>query len=187
VVATTLVEIRERIGALASDDGDYYVVCGRTGDRPVPAAGKRFEGRATARSAARATEQYRSALRRYDPQVPYYDLIVCRDAERRVSGGRPRQCTRTTDHSTPSEPGRDDGPPQAARQQFVGCGHSVAAAGSTRSDDGDDAGDPAAADPALERAGTDADPDGRRPDPSESVAGDLDSTDHTGGATSSEV
>lgn len=77
MVGPTLVDIRDHIERLAVADGQYYLRCGRTGDRPVPAAGHRFPDRATARAAARATEQYRSALRRYDPQVPYYDLIVC--------------------------------------------------------------------------------------------------------------
>jgi len=79
MVGTTLTEIRQHIEALASADGDYYLVCGRTGDRPVPAETARFENRGTARAAARATEQYRAALRRYDPRLPYYDLIVCQD------------------------------------------------------------------------------------------------------------
>ncbi|MFB6235008.1 MAG: hypothetical protein ABEH81_01725 [Halopenitus sp.] len=77
MVGPTLIDIREHIEALATEDGQYYLRCGRTGDRPVPAADNRFPDRATARAAARATEQYRLALRRYDPQVPYYDLIVC--------------------------------------------------------------------------------------------------------------
>ena len=76
VIGTTLVEISDHIETLADADGDYSLVCARYGDRPVPAAGLRFESRAAARAAARATEQYRDALRRYDPQVPYYDVIV---------------------------------------------------------------------------------------------------------------
>jgi len=76
VIGTTLVAISDHIEALAEADGDYSLVCARYGDRPVPAAGLRFESRAAARAAARATEQYRDALRRYDPQVPYYDVIV---------------------------------------------------------------------------------------------------------------
>jgi len=79
MVGTTLNEIRTHIETLASDGGVYTVRCGRTGERPVPVSGLRFEGRATANNAARATEQYRAALRRYDPQLPYYDLIVCED------------------------------------------------------------------------------------------------------------
>lgn len=67
MVGMTLLEIRNHIHSLASESGEYYVVCGRTGDRPVPVTGNRFRTRATARSAARAAEQYRSELRRYDP------------------------------------------------------------------------------------------------------------------------
>lgn len=77
MIGTTLNDIREHIEELASDDGQYYIVCGRTRDRPVPTDGLSFRSRAVARAALRATEQYRAALRRYDPRVPYYDLIVC--------------------------------------------------------------------------------------------------------------
>ena len=76
VIGTTLASISDHIEALASADGEFSLVCARYGDRPVPAAGLRFESRAAARAAARATEQYRDALRRYDPRVPYYDVIV---------------------------------------------------------------------------------------------------------------
>jgi hypothetical protein len=91
MVGTTLIELRERVESLASDEGTYYLVCARTGERPIPTAGLRFERRATARNAARAAEQYRTALRRYDEQVPYRDLVVCQDT--RVSaptGGETR-------------------------------------------------------------------------------------------------
>jgi len=76
MVGPTLVEIREHIESLASDDGDFALLCGRTGERPFPVAGKRFDSRAAARSAATATAQYRAALRRYDPQLPWHDVIV---------------------------------------------------------------------------------------------------------------
>jgi hypothetical protein len=126
MVGTTLVEIREHIAALASDDGDYYVVCGRTGDRPVPAAGKRFEGRATAQSAARATEQYRTALRRYDPRVPYYDPVVCQDTGRPASAARSRRSGRTADVRALSGP--DGTSPRPERRRLVEFCHGVAAA-----------------------------------------------------------
>ncbi|WP_281193766.1 hypothetical protein [Halorubrum sp. F4] len=88
MIGTTLEEVRDHIERLADEEGDYYLVCARYGDRPVPAAGLRFGDRATARAAARATEQYRAALRRYDPAVPRYDVIVCQlcDRSRRPSG-----------------------------------------------------------------------------------------------------
>lgn len=79
MIGTTLTELREYIEDLASDAGEYSLVCSRRGDRPVPASELRFESRATARAAARATEQYRAALRRYDPRLPRYDVIVCQD------------------------------------------------------------------------------------------------------------
>ena len=78
MVGATLGDIRRYIESLASDAGSFYLVCGRTGERPVPAARLTFDDRSTARAAARATEQYRAALRRYDPNVPFYDIIVCR-------------------------------------------------------------------------------------------------------------
>lgn len=46
MVGTTLVEIREHIEALADDDGEFALVCGRTGERPIPVAGERFGTRA---------------------------------------------------------------------------------------------------------------------------------------------
>ncbi|MFW6437213.1 MAG: DUF7260 family protein [Halococcoides sp.] len=76
MVGTTLIERRAHIDALASEDGTYVVVCAHTGDRPVPVANCRFETRSVARRAARAAERYRAALRHYDPQVPYCELIV---------------------------------------------------------------------------------------------------------------
>jgi len=85
MIGSTLVELRARIDALASDEGAYYLVCGRTGDRPVPAVGMRFADRESARTAARRVEQYRAALRRYDPQYPFHDVIVCQDGDSRTS------------------------------------------------------------------------------------------------------
>lgn len=76
----TLEHVREHIEALASESGEYYLRCARYGDRPVPAAGLRFESRATARSAARATTHYRQHLREYDPELPQYDIVVCQEA-----------------------------------------------------------------------------------------------------------
>jgi hypothetical protein len=54
----------------------------------VPTSGLRFGSRAVARTAARAAEQYRTALRRYDPAVPHYDLIACQDALGATGGSR---------------------------------------------------------------------------------------------------
>jgi hypothetical protein len=76
VIGTTLLDIANHIESLASEGGEFSLVCARYGDRPVPAARLRFDSRETARAAARATEQYRDALRRYDPELPFYDVVV---------------------------------------------------------------------------------------------------------------
>jgi len=83
MVGRTLTEIRSELESLATPEGAYYVRCGRTGERPVPVDGLRFPDRETAAEAARAAHSYRAALRRYDPQAPCYDFVVCeRDDDR---------------------------------------------------------------------------------------------------------
>lgn len=88
MIGTTLSDIREQIEALACQTGEYYLVCGRYGDRPVPAAGLTFDTRQTARSAARATEQYRAILRQYDPRLTEYDVIVCQEPSEKPPSDR---------------------------------------------------------------------------------------------------
>lgn len=134
---TTLSEIREHIDALASDDGTYSVICGRTGEQPIPVVGMSFEGRTTARSATRAAEQYRTALRQYDPSVPYYDLIVCQDIAPLVSTDHNGSRSQHEDDRTHSTPNLDQSPSSLAldgrpsdpnRQQLIEFCHGVAAA-----------------------------------------------------------
>ena len=72
----TLRDLRERIADRHEDDGRYYVNCARTGERPVPVAGSRFPTRETAVAAAELAAEYRAELRRYDPRLPHYDLVV---------------------------------------------------------------------------------------------------------------
>jgi hypothetical protein len=79
MVGGTLNELRERIADRHEDGGRYYVSCARTGERPVPVAGKRFATRETAAEAAELATEYRAELRRYDPRLPHYDLVVTED------------------------------------------------------------------------------------------------------------
>lgn len=122
MIGTTLTDIRDHIEELASEDGQYYIVCGRTRDRPVPTDGLSFGSRTVARAALRATEQYRAALRRYDPRVPYYDLIVC---ERRNPGAK-RTANHEEDDWQLSEPVVTT--PAPDRRTLVEFCHRVAAA-----------------------------------------------------------
>lgn len=127
MVGVTLVEIREHIESLASGEGEFYVVCGRTGDRPVPAADKRFDGRETAEDAARATERYRAALRRYDPQLPHYDLIVCQAAGS-AHPSRSRSWPRAEASQPRAAPAPAERPLEPERRTLVEFCHRVAAA-----------------------------------------------------------
>lgn len=76
MVGGTLRDLRERIADRHDDDGRFYVSCARTGERPVPVAGKRFTTRETAARAAELATEYRAQLRRYDPRLAHYDLVV---------------------------------------------------------------------------------------------------------------
>jgi len=128
MVGVTLTGLRARINDLAADTGEYYVACGRTGNRPIPVADKRFRDRAAARRAADAAEQYRAALRRYDPRVPRYDLIVrhVRDGSGTAPG---HPCPDPTDArwalSEPVVTGATEG---RGREQVIERCHRVAAA-----------------------------------------------------------
>ncbi|WP_049980766.1 DUF7552 domain-containing protein [Halolamina rubra] len=90
---TELYRLRQRIESLASERGEYYLVCSRYGDRPVPADGCRFESRGEAERAARLTAEYRTVLRGYDPELPRYDIVV----------RRPRETGGVSPSSTPDE------------------------------------------------------------------------------------
>jgi hypothetical protein len=169
MVGVTLVEIREHIESIASDNGEYYVVCGRTGDRPVPAAGQRFDTRSTAESAARATEQYRTSLRRYDPRLPYYDLIVCQEPETAIGVGRSRPARSPVHRRTDGET------PQPERRQLVEFCHRVAAATfEALSDAGHSAVETAIMDAYFELAETVANPNDLCLCLLESMSGELD-------------
>lgn len=160
MIGTTLTDIRARIEGLASESGSYYVVCGRTGDRPVPAAGLRFRTRSEARAAVRATEQYRRALRRYDPRTPQYDLIVCEESDPPGHPGNSAESDPTTEGATIPDPIPDRGaqsPPQRERIEF--CHRVAAATFETLSEGEYDGVETAIMDTYFERAETVEDPD----------------------------
>jgi len=155
MVGPTLIDIREHIEGLATEDGQYYLRCGRTGDQPVPAAGTRFPDRATARAAARATEQYRSALRRYDPQVPYYDLIVCEEPLQDTTVAH--ESHSQTDRR--SEPNLTDSATPEPRDLVEFCHRAAGAVFETLSEAGCDGAESAVMDAYFEHAETVDDPD----------------------------
>jgi len=159
MVGPTLIDIREHIDGLATEDGLYYVRCGRTGERPVPVAGKWFPDRTTARAAARATEQYRSALRRYDPQVPYYDLIVCEETNHDATVTQPQESETETPKHRLSEPVIIDRTTPERRDLVEFCHRVAGAVFETLSEAGYDGVESAVMDAYFEHAETVDDPD----------------------------
>jgi len=117
MLGTMLRDLRAHIESLAVDDGTYTLVCGRRGEQPVPATGLWFPTRSVARQAARATTQYRTALRRYDPELPRYDIVVCQ--------GHP-SATTPASSSTSAEPPTTHAEPVGS--PLVTFCHRVAAA-----------------------------------------------------------
>jgi hypothetical protein len=81
MTGSRLCDLRGRIESLASERGEFYLVCSRYGDRPVPADGCRFESRTDAQRAATLTKEYRTVLRGYDSELPCYDIVVQRTPE----------------------------------------------------------------------------------------------------------
>ena len=69
-------DLRRWIEALTAPGGEFRLACAHTGERPVPAANRRFDDRASAECAARLTRAYRDRLREWDPRTPYYDVTV---------------------------------------------------------------------------------------------------------------
>jgi len=174
MVGTTLTEIRTHIEDLASGDGDYYLVCGRTGDRPVPVETARFDNRGTARAAATAAEQYRAALRRYDPRLPYHDLIVCQDTGP-LQRSRDARGDDGTDERPPSAPAPADGADAPDHRSLVEFCHRVAAAVfETLSEKGYDGVESTVMDAYFDLAETVSDPDDLCLRLLESMAAELD-------------
>jgi hypothetical protein len=159
MVGSTLIDIRERIDELATADGRYYVVCGRTGNRPVPAASSRFPDRATARTAARATGQYRRALRRYDPRVPHCDLIVCEETGSETATGRRRESAFETLPERRGEPSTAEGATSSERSLVEFCHRVAGATFETLSVTGHDDVERAVMDAYFDLAETVGDPD----------------------------
>ncbi|KAB1196717.1 MULTISPECIES: hypothetical protein [Haloferax] len=76
MVGGTLRDIRAEIQSLSCPDGDYEVVCGRSGIAPSAVAGLAFPDRLAAGEAADLAGTYRATLRRYDPSIPFDDPLV---------------------------------------------------------------------------------------------------------------
>ena len=75
--SATIRRARERIEAVAVEDGDFGVACKDSGCSPAPVTDATFETFEAAELACLSARAYRRALRRLDPSLPEYDLVVC--------------------------------------------------------------------------------------------------------------
>ena len=144
-------DLRAHIESLAVDGGTYTLVCGRHGDQPVPASGLWFPTRPVARQAARATTQYRAALRRYDPTLPRYDIVICQghpSTTEPVSAPTPpgTESAHAADSPAPADAERSD------RPLVTFCHRVAAAVFETLAADGYDAAETAVMDAYLDHA-----------------------------------
>jgi hypothetical protein len=121
MVGSTLQKIRARIDTLATPDGRYRVVCGRTGTSPVPVVDKRFPDRETAEEAAETATAYRAVLRRWDPRAPWYDFIACEVP----AGTVPERVETDTRNPSPSLTGFCHDVAAAVFQTLSAAGHEA--------------------------------------------------------------
>lgn len=170
MLGTMLRDLRTHIESLAAADGRYTLVCGRHGEQPVPADGLWFPTRVAARQAARATTQYRTALRRYDPGLPQYDIVVCQGHPSVTEpSSPPADASTPTAHTTspadtesssptPTSPPMTDAPGSSAPDASVDrplvtfCHRVAAAVFETLAADGDTEVETAVMDAYLEHA-----------------------------------
>jgi hypothetical protein len=80
-MSDSLAALRRKIADLASEDGNFYVACAETDDRPAPLAGKRFPSEDAASEAAAFATTYRERLRESDPDLPERTLSVYRRSD----------------------------------------------------------------------------------------------------------
>ncbi len=80
-MSDSLDAIRREIADLATEEGDFYVACADTDERPAPLSGRRFPTEEAASSAADLARSYRELLRESDPNLPERRLSVYERAD----------------------------------------------------------------------------------------------------------
>ena len=80
-MSDSLDAIRRELADLADEDGDFYVACADTDERPAPLSGRRFPSEAAASEAAELARSYREVLRESDPELPEHRLSVYERAD----------------------------------------------------------------------------------------------------------
>jgi hypothetical protein len=91
--AATARAARERVAELSSAEGRFAVACRETGRRPAPVADAVFDSYGDAERARDAAREYRTAMRRVDPDLTEFTLAVCHADDRRVAVTARREST----------------------------------------------------------------------------------------------
>lgn len=78
----SLEALHHQIEDLTDPDGDFAVVCSRSGKRPVPVRGQSFPTAAAAEEAVDLVVEYRELLREVDPYLENIPIVACeRDSD----------------------------------------------------------------------------------------------------------
>ena len=71
--------LHQRIEDLTDPDGEYAVVCPRSGKRPVPVRGKSFPSPDVVGEAVDLVVEYRRLLREVDPHLESIPIVACEE------------------------------------------------------------------------------------------------------------
>jgi hypothetical protein len=85
--------VRDEISTLEASQGPFVVACRESGFRPEPVRDVRFEQYDDAETACRLARRYRAAMRRVDPALEEYDLVVSEATDTTVEVARIREQT----------------------------------------------------------------------------------------------
>jgi hypothetical protein len=109
-MSDSLEALRRQIAECATDDGDFYVACAETDERPAPLTGRRFPSEDAAEDAAELAREYRDILRESDPELPEYCFAVYEQS------GEPLTIVSTREQA---EGQRENGLPRTSRSVTI--------------------------------------------------------------------
>ena len=109
-MSDSLEALRRQIAERTADDGDYYVACAETDERPAPLTGRRFSSEESAEEAAQLARSYREILRESDSDLPEHRFAVYEQS------GNPLTIVSTREQA---EGKRENGLPRTSRSVTV--------------------------------------------------------------------
>lgn len=117
-MSDTLDDLQHRIADLSSLDGEFYVACPDTGERPVPLKGTSFASAADAERAVDLARTYRERLRGISPTLPERRIV----AYEKCAGPLSSDTTRKSDGGGKVVGNQDDEPRTSQSVTLTGNG-----------------------------------------------------------------